>query len=96
MSNYVHEVTSFDPPILCPQHYHDNISYICIDCRFKCLCGTCLQEGTHKAHHIKNIDKGSKIIERALNEALIRLRSKSDLLTNLKDYMKIRKSDIFQ
>lgn len=44
---------------------------------------------------MKNIEKGSKIIDRVLNESLIRLRSKSDLLTNLKDYMKIRKSEIF-
>lgn len=94
-SAYVQEVTSFEPPTPCPLHYHDNLCYLCIDCRYKCLCGTCLQEGSHRGHCVRNIEKGSKIVDRVLNEALIRLRSKSDLLTNLKDYMKIRKSEIF-
>ena len=66
-----------------------------MDCEYKVLCGTCLQEGVHREHNIKNIEKGSKIIDRILNETLIRLRSKSDLLTHLNDCMSIRKSELF-
>ena len=94
-SHYVQEVTSFDPPLPCVLHYNDNVSHICVDCEYKVLCGTCLQEGAHREHNIKNVEKGSKIVDRILNETLIRLRSKSDLLTHLNDSMSIRKSELF-
>ena len=94
-SHYVQEVTSFDPPVPCLIHYNDNVTHICIECEYKCLCGTCLQEGSHRDHNIKNVEKGSKIVDRILNETLIRLRSKSDLLTHLNDSMSIRKSELY-
>ena len=89
---FVQDVTSFEPPLPCMLHHDENVTHICIECEYKCLCGTCLQEGIHRHHHVKNIEKGSQIVDRILNETLIRLRSKSDLLTHLNDSMSIRKT----
>lgn len=66
-SHYIQEITSFEPHPSCSYHTNDYISHICMNCNYQCLCGTCLKEGNHKTHNIKNIEKSVKIVERILS-----------------------------
>ena len=91
-SHYIQEITSFDPHPSCTIHTNDYISHLCLNCHFQCLCGTCLKEGNHKTHNIKNIEKSVKIVDRMLSEYAIRLRSKSDILTLLSESLNAQKT----
>lgn len=94
-SHRIQEISSFEPHLSCTSHTNDCISHICLNCQFQCLCGTCLKEGNHKTHNIKNIEKSVKIVDRILNEYAIRLRSKSDILTLLGESLNAQKTETY-
>ena len=69
---------------------------MCFTCDSKCLCSRCFNDGQHKAHDVKTLDRSYAVVEANLNECLIRIKSKSDLLSLLHDSISTTQSELHQ
>jgi hypothetical protein len=63
---FYNEITTFETSAPCLNHMSEHISHFCENCQYQPLCGICLQEGNHKMHSVKNVEKASKIVQRIL------------------------------
>lgn len=70
-----HKSKSVEPR--CSKHKNEITNLFCFTCETSCMCVECLVEGVHRNHNVKNISKGSDLLNEKLKAINTKLIQKS-------------------